>query len=253
MKKLLVIGASALVASLFNISAFAGPSAKFAATYDNTRGDFSVVSVVETNDATSAEYTCDENDGFTMARMKVPQDKELLLGVSAEVLLITDTSIKGKEGGAAKALAYAGGTVTVGACPVEGGDCQLAEPGTIYLADRFQILDATLGGVLESCTDENGDGTTDVPEECTFSDEHIGLVLDTLSSHHFNFVLPNMDQGEYNIVAVFATGACNEISTEGDATASTYALAAIGKYMLTAQQVRATRDGIINAEIIVDP
>jgi hypothetical protein len=34
---------------------------------------------------------------------------------------------------------------------------------------------------------------TDVATECTVSDEEIGLMLDTLASHHFNFVLPNMD------------------------------------------------------------
>jgi hypothetical protein len=120
--------------------AIAGPalaqSAKFAATYDDSR--FSVVSVIDSDDQPNA---CNSNDGYTFATIKVPQDKELLVGVSAEILLITDTSIKGKDGGSARALAYANADVTVGACPVEGGGCQIAAPGSVTLADRFQILE----------------------------------------------------------------------------------------------------------------
>jgi hypothetical protein len=248
MKRLLT---SAVLASVvLSASAFAGASAKFAATYDDT-GTFRVASVISIDDATSYDLDCDENAGVTMATIKVPQDKELLVGLSAEVLLVTDTSIKGKEGGSARSLAYSAGFVALEACPVNGGACQMAAPGSVTLADRFQVLDVTLGGVLESCTDENGDGAISVPDECEFSDEEIGLVLDTLSSHHFNFVLPNMDQGEYNIKALFSTEACYEVSGfDGSASASAYAFAAIGKYMLTVQQVRATSDGIINAEIV---
>ena len=238
-----------LVSVLLSAGAFAGPSAKFAATYDNERG-FKVVSVIEATDATNVPFDCNENQGYTLATIKVPQDKELLVGLSAEVLLVTDTSIKGKEGGSARALAYSGGFVTLTACPVDGGVCQMAEPGTVILADRFQIMSATLGGVLESCTDVDGSGGIEVPDECEFSDEEIGLVLDTLTSHHFNFVLPNMDQGEYDVKAMFSTEACHEITSDGDATASTYAAAAIGKYMLTLQQVRAAKGGIINMDII---
>lgn len=226
----------------------AGPalaqSAKFAATYDDSR--FSVVSVI---DSDTQPNDCNFNDGYTFATIKVPQDKELLVGVSSEVLLVTDTSIKGKDGGNARALAYAGAEVTVGACPVDGGDCQIAAPGSVVLADRFQILEGTLGGVLTNCTDSNGDGDIDL-SDCELTDEEISLVIDTLSSHHFNFVLEDMDQGDYNIVALFGTAACNEISSDGDAEAFAFAVAAIGKSMVTVQQVRATKNGIIDANII---
>ena len=238
-----------LTSVLLSASAFAGPSAKFAATYSSDLG-FHVVSVIDATDATDVPFDCNENEGYTLATIKVPQEKELLVGLSAEILLVTDTSIKGKQGGSARALAYSGGFVTITACPVDGGACQEAAPGSVILADRFQTMSATLGGVLETCDDVDGNGAVDVPAECEFSDEDIGLVLDTLTSHHFNFVLPDMDQGEYNVKATFSTEACHEISSDGDATASTYAAAAIGKYMLTLQQVRATSDGIINDEIV---
>ena len=223
-------------------------SAKFAATYDDTRFPLSVLSVIDSEVQPNA---CNFNDGYTFATIKVPQDKELLVGVSAEVLLVTDTTVKGKAGARARALAYAFGEVTVAACPVDGdgSDCQIAAPGTVVLADRFQILEGALGGVLTNCTDSNDDGDIDLTD-CELTDEEIGLIIDTLSSHHFNFVLPDMDQGDYDIVALFSTGACNEVTAEDGAEALAYAAAAIGKSMVTVQQVRATKDGIIDAEII---
>ena len=245
------IAASVLAAG----TAMAGPSAKFAATYHH--GGMNVVSMAVIEDSSVDAIAFDRNTGFTLATIKVPQDKELLVGLSAEVGLTTDTSIKGQQGGAARALAGAGAGVVIFACPVDGGDCTAAAaPGPVILSSRVQELNATLGGVLEDCYDMNDDDVIEIPEECTFSDEEIGLALSTLASHHFNFVLPNMDQGEYNVVAVFTTRAralvdIDEISIEngGSVTASAFAKAWIGSYMLTLQQVRATSDGIIDAEI----
>jgi hypothetical protein len=240
--------AAIVATAFFASSTYAGPSAKFAATYNDTTFPLALVSLIDSADQPN---DCNSADGFTLATIKVPQDKELLVGLSSEILLITDTSVKGKAGGSARAIAYSAARVTVGACPVGEGispDCVVAEPGGVTLNDRIQVLDATLGGALTNCTDGNGDGIIAV-DECTLTDEEIGLVLDTLSSHHFNFVLPDMDQGEYDIIALFGTEACNEISSDGDAEAMAFALAGIGKYMLTVQQVRATKNGIINVEI----
>ena len=112
------------------------------------------------------------------------------------------------------------------------------------------------GGVIESCTDD-GDGTIDVKTECIVSDEEIGLILGTLAAHHFNFVVPNMDQGEYNLVAFFVTGALAAVDIDemsvldgGSVTASAYAAAFIGKTMVTVQQVRAIKGGVIEADIV---
>jgi hypothetical protein len=245
------IAASVLAAG----SAMAGPSAKFAATYHH--GGMNVVSMAVIKDSDADARTIDRNAGYTLARIKVPQDKELLVGLSAEIGLTTDTSIKGQQGGAARAIAGARARAAVFACPVDGGACtELAEPGPVTLSQRVQELNATLGGVLDDCYDMNGDEVVEIPEECTFTDEEIGLALDTLASHHFNFVLPNMDQGEYDVVAVFMTGALaavdiDEVSVEegGQVTASAFAKAWVGSYMLTVQQVRATNDGIIDIEI----
>jgi hypothetical protein len=241
----------------FAASAFAGPSAKFAATYGNDGPYLVSMAVIDDADVDTGPIF-DRKIGFTFATIKVPQDKELLVGVSAEIGLTTDTSIKGKDGGMARAIAGAGAGTLVFACPVEGGACtDVAMPGPVTLSARIQELSATLGGVIESCTDLNGDGTIDVKTECEVSDEEIGLMLKTLASHHFNFVLPNMDQGEYNIIAVFGTGAfaqvdIDETSVEegGTVSGSASAKAFIGNYMVTVQQVRATKGGIIDVDII---
>ena len=107
------------------------------------------------------------------------------------------------------------------------------------------------------------DGQITVPCEFTFSDEEIGLLQDTTAAHHFNFVLPNMDQGVYEIKAFFTTGAHAEVDIcdegeecsydpDGTVTASAYAKAVINKTMLTVQQVRAAKDGLDEMEIL-DP
>ena len=255
MKKFLII--LALASMVFAGSVNAGPSAKFAATYGNDGPYLVSMVVIDDADADTGPIF-DFSAGFTFATIKVPQDKELLVGLSAEVGLTTDTSIKGKNGGTARALAGAGGYVVVFACPVEGGDCtEFARPGPVTLSQRIQVLSATLGGVIESCEDLNDDGVIDVKTECEVSDEEIGLALDTLASHHFNFVLPDMDQGEYNVVGFFVTGAMaavdiDEASVEdgGTVSGSAFAKAFIGSYMLTVQQVRATKGGIIDLDII---
>ncbi len=81
--------ASAMLAG----SVQAAPAAKFSAVYGNN-GPYlaSMIAVTgQTVDATDFQ----QNEGFTFATIKVPQDKELLIGVSAEIGLTTDTSIKG--------------------------------------------------------------------------------------------------------------------------------------------------------------
>ena len=261
---------------LFINSAVAAPSAKFAAVYGNS-GPYlvSMVTVEGTADASAFQ----QKDGYTFARIKVPQGKELLIGVSAEVGLLTDTSIKGKNGGAAKAIADASGAVVVvahrvGDCaPGDGISCgATALPGAITLNSRVQTLSATLGGVIESCTDgSNGgalDGTIDVSVECIVSDEEIGLILETVSANHFNFVAPNLDQGEYDITAYFTTRAegtidIDECTVGGDAedgclggdgvvSARAHAKAFIGSYMVTVQQVRAVKGDFSSTDIDVE-
>lgn len=243
------------------------PSAKFAATWTTRPG---LASVVEINNATTDTVMVDSKTGYTLATIKMPQDKELLIGISAEIGLVTDTSVKGKDGGAAKAIAGGEAYVTVVAEPRNGGNSVLAAPGKIILSKRVQELNATLGGVIQSCVEPcYEDGITGelvcdeivIAEDCDVTDEEIGLLQKTTAAHHFNFILPNMNQGVYDIKAVFTTGANAEIDIcddgeacsydpDGTVTASAYAKAVINKTMLTVQQVRAAEGGLNEMEII---
>jgi hypothetical protein len=258
------LGLSAFAAG----SAMAGASAKFAATWTDTPA---LASVAVITDATADDVVVDENVGYTLATIKVPQDKELLVGVSAEIGLVTYGSVKGKNGGSAKAIADAEAYVTVIAVPKAGGDILTAEPGLVILSKRVQELSATLGGVIQECTDGDLDGTITIADDCIVTDEEIGLLQNTTAAHHFNFVLPNMNQGEYDIKAVFTTGARAEVDIcdsdtdtytdlngdpvpcsydpDGTVSASATAKAVINKTMLTVQQVRAAKGGVIDTTI----
>jgi hypothetical protein len=243
--------------------AMAGPpSAKFAATWTTEPG---LESMVVINDTNIDRILVDSNTGYTLATIKVPQHKELLIGVSAEIGLVTDTIVKGKKGGAATAIADGEAYVTVFAVPRDGGSSVEAAPGQIMLSKRVQELDATLGGVIQSChvncgvEEDTGAIVCDdilIAEDCEVADEEIGLLQKTTAAHHFNFLLPNMNQGVYDIKAVFTTGARAEVDIcdageacsydlEGSTvTASAAATAVINKTMLTVQQVRAAKDGL---------
>jgi hypothetical protein len=276
MKRLLIC--IVLASAVLAVSASAGPSAKFAAVYGNDGPYLQAISVIE--DATvDTGPIVDSKTGFTFATIKVPNNKELLVGVSAEIGIVTDTSIKGKLGGSARAIAEGGAQAQV--CAVHTGTDDVekcALPGWVTMSRRIQELDATLGGVIESCEDfltvlEDGttEGTQDFPLpdgiitialECVVSDEEIGLVLDTLAAHHFNYVIANLAQGEYDIRVYFMTTTSAQVDIdevsiedcpeeqESCVSATAYATAFIGKYMVTVQQVRAVKGDIPDRAII---
>jgi hypothetical protein len=243
------------------------PSAKFAATWTKEPG---LASVAVITDATADTKKVERKTGYTLATIKVPQDKELLVGVSAEIGLVTDTSVKGKNGGTATSIAGGEAFVTVFAVPRAGGNSVKAEPGKIMLSKRVQALTATLGGVIQSCQvsctldPETNLITCDdivIAADCLVTDEQIGLLQKTTAAHHFNFVLPNMNQGVYDIKAVFTTGALAEVDIcdagedcsfdpEGTVSASALAKAVINKTMVTVQQVRAAANGLQEVTII---
>ncbi|WP_105258292.1 hypothetical protein [Pseudoalteromonas sp. T1lg88] len=265
--------AVSIASSAFSAHAAGAASAKFAAAWNDNPVNFVSVAVIP--DVIADAQVVATNDGYLITTIKVPQDKELLVGVSAEIGLTTDTSLKGKDGGAAKAIADGSAWVLLTATPVGGGDSVNAAPGAVMLSKRIQELNATLGGVLDTCTDstggmdENGlmpgdegyvdtpDGTIDAALECTTTDEQIGLMQDTLASHHFNFILPNMDAGNYEIRAHFMTRASAEVDIDevsvaegGTISGSSYAKAFVGKHMVTVQQVRAVKGSLADVDIV---
>lgn len=250
-------------------SALAGPSAKFAATWTTAPA---LASVAVITDVSVDTVLVDYRDGYTMATIKVPQGKELLVELSAEIGLVTFGAVKGKNGGTARAIADAEAFVTIFAVPTGTYDTTTnpdgsmeAAPGKIMLSKRVQTLGATLGGVIQDCEVTcDSEGICDdivIADDCNATDEEISLLLETTAAHHFNFVLADMDQGEYDIVAVFHTGARAEVDicddgescmydAEGTVSASAEARAVINKTMLTIQEVRAVKDGAAEGTVI---
>jgi len=273
-----------LIAAIAATTLCAGPvmaqSAKFAAVW--TDG----LKVIQSKDCETTSGTfCDDIElagadfGTTIANIKVPQSKELLVGISAQLELYTQTVVKGKRGSYSKATAWAKGGVNLMACNVASEECFEAEPGYITLSERTQELEAVLGGVIEECTfdveldiDYGEDGPADdvasgsatwTLDDCIVKQEEIGLALSTLAAHHFNFVFPDLPQGDYAVMATFDTDAgasaiasCSDGMTycetgDGDASALTHAI--IGKTMMTIQEVRAVKGSLGSTEFIELP
>ena len=205
--------------------------------------------------------------GSSMAKIRVPQSKELLVGLSAQVGLYTETAVRGKKGSTSYAMAFAEGSVGLKACNADGV-CYESVPRDIVLSNRTQELEATLAGIIEECaveidyTEVEGEitdisGSFDL-NDCTVSPEEISLALETLAAHHYNFVFPNLPQGDYEVLAAFRTDAqtearayCDPQSTAYqycivDAEASAYAeaRAVINKAMMTIQEVRAVKGSL---------
>ena len=258
MKNSVLIAAAALTMSSTVVSA---QSAKFTAVWSDTA---QLIRSEACHDTNEASYCTDLQLGNTgevvadvVAHIKVPQAKELLVGVSAQVELFTETLAKGKKGTTSTAIAMAEGGVRLFAC---NGVCYEGEPGRVTLSKRTQELEATLAGVIESCTTEVkvntdtgvGSGSFDL-DDCVVEQESIRLALTTMASHHFNFVFPNLPQGYYEIIARFDTdsSAMSEVTCDtsvydycstSDGSAGAAAYAVIGKHMITVQEVQAIKD-----------
>ena len=178
-------------------------------------------------------------DGWTTVmsgQIHTATPKDLLIGVSLETSLLTDTLVKSSGGVKDTSTAEAGIEVKV---LVDG---QEAAPGVVIFDKRKQQLSATLGGYYTNCTDANLDGITDVLTECSLAQEEIDLLLDTTAAHHFNFIQANLGQGTHAVV-VKSKISNNTVFANGTASAS----ALLGNGSLSVEEVQAVNstDGIV--------
>lgn len=218
-------------------AAWAGSASKFAASVEGT----SLITSTSTPSSSPAPAILD-------IPIKTANKSDLLIGVSLESSLITDTKAKGKNGGADSENATAG----VDVCVLIDDSAALVLPTCVTFEKRSQTLNTVLGGVISSCEDtgtfnvvagvcvETGtdvaDGIITVQCECVVTDEEIQLILDTTSANHFNFVARNLRSGDHTIKAtVTAT-----ISKSGSDSTATVA---VGAASLTVEEVRAVNDG----------
>ncbi|MBY4676573.1 hypothetical protein [Marinobacterium arenosum] len=212
-----------------------GASAKFAA-HAKDMSNLQLISTTEQNAgfANAPVYTT-----LMSAGIRTANKKDLLIGVSLELGLHTETNVKGKNGTAEKAGAKGGVAIRVLVDGVE------AAPGQVIFTERYQELSAVMGGVIESCDVSvdplTGDGTITIADDCEVTAEEIGLILETTAAHHFNFIMPNMEPGDHFIEVKADLYSSTELSGEydidGDNSAKAWATVGVGS--LTVQEVQA--------------
>ena len=237
MKKLIsLLSVVAFVATFGATPAIAGPSSKFAA-------EVSDITLIPNSSSNAAPKT------VLRTTIKTPNKKDLLIGVSLETALFTQTQVKGKGGSTDSASASATLEVRVllDGKPFDRSDLSGAFPPKVVFDRRAQTLSATLGGVIQSCVDLNGDGIIDVATECTVTDEMIELILDTMAAHHFNFVAANLPPGTHTLEVQVGIG----VDTSAGA-GSASATAGVGRGSLTVEEVRAINQVVPGAGIEFD-
>lgn len=171
------------------------------------------------------------------AAIKLPEQKDLYMGVSLVTSLFTQTLVKSKGGQKDESTAEVKVEVLVVVDPdpaLAPESQRVAAPGPVVFDRRMQHLMAKFGGVLD-CADQNGDGVITF-DECILTDEELNLILDTEAAHHFNFVLDDIGVGEH-IVQVYAR-LSRSPSNDPKASASAF----VGKGSLTIEEVRLAKD-----------
>ena len=219
MRRFLSISMVALLAiiTVFGVaSAQSQPSSKVTA-------QVSTITILEPTEGDTDWTTILSNN------LRTPNQKDLFVDVSLECGLYTDTLVKSagsKDTAKAEAGVYV--QVLVDDIPMY--------PGEVVFCRRTQTLTALFGGIMESCTDLNGDGTITY-DECTWTPEELELVLDTMNANSFNFVLDDLTAGVHT-VAVQARISTVEEAGAGAADAK----ATIGKGSVTVESVRMIRN-----------
>lgn len=138
--------------------------------------------------------------------IKTPNGKELAIGASLQCGLITDTTVKSKNGDLDSSAARGKIAVRIEITQPDGSvvyaepnngadlatDIELVNEGVTY-CDRYQKLAARFSGL--NCTADLATGavTCEDPEE-------LQLILQTLSAHHFNFLFANAIPGIQKVV-----------------------------------------------------
>ena len=197
---------------------------------DNSASAYNDVSQSTVIGAAAATAGVMDDDGWTNVLSSTLSNsgapKDLIIGLTYETMLMTETVVKSKGGDKSSAIADAEIEMYV---TVDG---KVAAPGVVTFDRRTQELWAKLGGVLD-CEDINGDGIVSF-DECLITDEEIGLILDTKSAHGFNFLSYNIGSGSH-VIKAFARLSIDDtqVLNNGEANAS----ASLGKGTLSVWEV----------------
>lgn len=200
MKQFVTVWASAALLCIGMGTAYAGPSAK-------STVDCSATQLLGTELGVYEE--------ILYSVIHTSEQKDLIVDVSLECGLMTRTRVKGKNGDLAQAAAEAG--VMVQVILDEGTDQErLALPGPVTFCKRAQELTAKFGGIIESCTDKNLDGTIVIADECEVTEEELQLILQTMSANSFNFILDDLGAGDHTISIQAMVDTCSGVLSDAD-------------------------------------
>lgn len=257
-----IVVSAVLALGVCAVFAQGDPSAKFAAVWDD--GLLIATTEAESCDPAldnplvspsdpAADFDYESAHDVVIATMKMPQGKEILAGISAESKILLGTTVRGKNGGSGTAAGYGKVAVRIYAKNLATGERFAPVPnGRIVLNARYQQLDATLGGVIESCTDGSFDdivdGTIDVDTECEVSPEQIGLLTSNQSANSFNVVFVDLPQGTYKIKARFTVLSASFADATENACAYANSRVVLGDRIVTLQDVRAVKGSITPVE-----
>lgn len=201
-----------------------------------------------------------------LGKLKVPNNKEMIISVSGVINLVTFTEAKGQnKGGEVTATATAGvsGQVVLytddvdreDACVKEFIDNEdngaiVAQPGKVPFSTRVQKLSVDTN--LDCVISNKDGGAVSEDLDCDINGYvEVGLELDTMAAHTFNFVAVDLESDVYNIWVCW-TGEVDgsvvvDAYTEDDAgdtvsSGKVSSMAAIGQRVVIAQQVRAVKN-----------
>lgn len=186
-----------------------------------------------------------------LGKIKIPQNKEILVTLSAQIDILTvnqatskkqTTSYWGNIGGTSS---YAGVTVEIHAMASDGTSVTCL-PGEVTMASRAIELKNVTGGnvTYEDCIDTNAANCVPKIADLELASS-IGLAMDTAAAHSFQFLCVNMDSDVYDVFAKFSLKAevediCDDVIGGDCGSIADFAAARVGlnKRMLTVQEVR---------------
>jgi hypothetical protein len=220
----IVAATAAFVLLTANVYAQSQPSAKVTAKvgFINVMDELSV----GTNTASSTVGTWQTILSNTL---KTPNQKDVFVGVSLEVGLLTDTLVRSRNGKDDTSIASAAVQVRVLI------DDNEALPGVVVFGRRTQTLTATFQGIIDGCLAVTTNGTVVIDPDCVLPEE-LQLILETMNANTFNFIQADLLAGVHNIQvqARLNLGASAEAG-------SASARALIGNGSVTVESVRMIR------------
>jgi hypothetical protein len=234
MKRILI--SVVLASAMFSVGTMA-QSAKFAASWEN--GDVKPVTATSIDSCTAG--TCSDNPDVTnveimLAEMKVPEGKEILVGVSSEILihLVTEAKAGRKTDGlyfSSTAMAEGNVDVTLTLMNSKGEKCGIAPDDQVTLKSEMRLLTVSAGG------------TAVIEDEDFWID--VGITTKSKGAHHFEFLGVDCPGGDYQLTATFDLTAITEASGEDSNALATVTLF---DRMITMQEVRAVKGSIVDPD-----